>query len=383
MIGPLPEELQHLQRAPGLRGSELHDLQQRRLGEMHRAGSAHQDRLLGKHRHRLAVQLVIRVLAGFLVLAALDEGRRIQHHDVEALAGRGETLDLGAGLPLDEAHAALDAVKRGVLRRQRERGSGAVDAADVSSARHGRLYTPGAHVAEDIEHAAASRQRCHARAARAVVEEPARLLAFLRTHAKARAVLLELEELGDLAMSNTRVNGQLLQGAHGGVVTQQDARGLQQHIERCDHLRQQPFHPRGAHLHHQVLTEAIHHQSRETITVAIGQTIKRLAEEPLAQAQGSGQPRLDQGGANCFGAVTVDQPGADQRMRIDQRDPEGPAARTLKQRLVACLEALQGCGVGIDLVAVDPGVALAHAPVFVTTQLQRRQRAHAPPTMAV
>ncbi|MNT92870.1 hypothetical protein D3C72_2342250 [compost metagenome] len=46
------------------------------------------------------------------------------------------------------------------------------------------------------------------------------------------------------------------------------------------------LHGRRGHLHHQVVAEAIDHQTGQQVGVAVDQAVERLVEQALAQAEG-------------------------------------------------------------------------------------------------
>jgi hypothetical protein len=69
--------------------------------------------------------------------------------------------------------------------------------------------------------------------------------------------------------------------------------------------------------------------------------------------------------------VAADQPGAQQRVRIDVAGAERLAVAGLNRDRLAGLEIAQRGGFDIDFVAVDPEMAGAQAAVFILAQAQR------------
>ncbi len=65
------------------------DLQQRRFAQVMRAGTRHQNASGAKQFERAAIDLFVSSRGRFQVPARLGEGRRIQHHEVEAAMRRG------------------------------------------------------------------------------------------------------------------------------------------------------------------------------------------------------------------------------------------------------------------------------------------------------
>ncbi|PNG62246.1 hypothetical protein SC81_22720, partial [Vibrio vulnificus] len=84
MVGALAAALEQLDVAVEMAGAADQDVLQVVLGQVHRAGGADQDAVLAQQAHGLFVETAVGGLAVLQVLLALDEGRRVGDHHVEA-----------------------------------------------------------------------------------------------------------------------------------------------------------------------------------------------------------------------------------------------------------------------------------------------------------
>src|SRR5207245_3038677 len=133
-----------------------------------------------------------------------------------------------------------------VLARDLQRGSGALDREDALRAAGERVDGEAAGVAEAVEHFASRRERAHALAVLALVEEETGLLALLDVHpeiqpvfddraarrgavaaheARARLEALELARLGIGALVDRLAAGQLGERVEDRVAPTLDAGG--------------------------------------------------------------------------------------------------------------------------------------------------------------
>ena len=261
--------------------------------------------------------------------------------------------------------------------------------AEPSGTEGGGLHAPAADVAEQVEHALALDVGGQARAVHAVVVEPAGLLPALHRRLELHAVLFQRHPLRHQAEGGLDVAGETLGIARGGVVLEQDAARLEDLHQGLDHRVLGALHGGRGQLHHQVVAEAVHHQARQQVGVAVDQAVEGLVEQALAQAQRNIDPVYQQGLVQHVLDVARQQAGADQVVGAHRHDAERLAAGGFEDGLVARLEQVQRGGDDIDLVAVDPQMAGAQAAVGVGFEaqagqghggLRKKERDYTPPT---
>jgi hypothetical protein len=140
-----------------------------------------------------------------------------------------------------------------------------------------------------------------------------------------------------------------------------------------DHGVLAALHGGGGQLYYQVVAEAVHHQARKQVGVAIDQPVEGLVEQALAQAQRNVDAVHQQGLVQHVLDVARQQAGADQVVRAHRHDAQRLAAGGFEDGLVARLEQVQRGGGDIDLVAVDPQVAGAQAAIGIGFEAQAGQ----------
>src|SRR5579863_2832276 len=86
VVGGLAARLQNLHKPSTVTGGRLDRVDKLLGAQVIRAGAGHQQPLIGKHLQGELVELAVRRLAVRDIFLALDERRRVQHHDVEAPA---------------------------------------------------------------------------------------------------------------------------------------------------------------------------------------------------------------------------------------------------------------------------------------------------------
>nr|WP_288016174.1 hypothetical protein [Blastomonas sp.] len=163
------------------------------------AGRTHQHTVALEHLHGHLVDPAIGQRAFLEILAALDEGRRVEDHHVPLPALRPRLLQVLEGIGADRFDGIAETVAAGVvadLLAGRARG---VDTGDFTRAEACRADAPGADVTEDIQHAHARDQFAQAVAIVLLVEEPTRLLAVLHVDRELEPALVDDAQLERIA----------------------------------------------------------------------------------------------------------------------------------------------------------------------------------------
>ncbi len=354
-------------------GAADQDVLQVVLGQVHRAGGADQDAVLAQQAHGLFVETAVGGLAVLQVLLALDEGRRVGDHHVEAFVGG---LQFAQGLE----HVALDAgdllryaVQRRVALDAVEGEGGRVHAHHFAGAEGGGLDAPATDIAEQVEDPLALHVGRQARAVHAVVVEPAGLLPGQHRRLELHAVLFQRDPLRHFAVGVGHVALQALGVARAGVVLPEHGGGLEHLQQGSEHLVLAQFHGRGRQLHHQHVAEAIDHQAGQQVGIAVDQPVERLVEKPLAQAEGDVDAMNQQRFVENVLGITGNEAAADQIVRAQRDDAQRLAVGHFQHRLVAGGEGIQRRRGDIHLVAVDPQVAGAQAALGVGFETQAGQ----------
>src|SRR5207244_8255909 len=113
----------------------------------------------------------------------------VEHREIELRAAVAQRAQVGERIGLHEFRfARVHGVSGQVLARDLQRGSGALDRQDALRAAGERVDGEAAGVAEAVEHFASRRERAHALAVLALVEEEAGLLALLDVHPEIQPV---------------------------------------------------------------------------------------------------------------------------------------------------------------------------------------------------
>ncbi len=210
----------------------------------------------------------------------------------------------------------LQAVGRRARLQQLQRRRRRIDAGDFGRARLERAQPPGAEIAENVEHARAADVFAQGQPIRGLVEEPAGFLAAAQRHLEAHAALFHDHELGRVAEHGLDVVGQPFQIAHAGVVLPHQRRRIDDLFHRRFDLRPQRLHARGGDLPDDHVAEAIQHQARQRIGLAVHQSIERLVVERVAQRLRDLQAMHDQRLVGRVMRAAPQDSRADQRVRI-------------------------------------------------------------------
>src|ERR1700733_707303 len=124
-----------------------------RLAEVVGTGAGDEDPAGAKHFEGAKVEFLVAAEGSIEVALGLSEGGRIKHDGVIAPAGGGIVLEQVKGVrldPFDLLVAELGLVEGGVLIGDFQRGTGTIDANDVSTAR-GEMEGEAALVAKNVE----------------------------------------------------------------------------------------------------------------------------------------------------------------------------------------------------------------------------------------
>ena len=156
----------------------------------------------GQQAQGVAVDLLVAAAGVAHGLAALGEGRRVEHDEVEgaalvaqALAVAGELGEVVEDVRAGEAHARravgrdVERVGAGVFAREVDGRLAHVDAAHEVGAARGCVQAEGSDVAEAVEHATTRGELADRAAVVLLVEEEAGLLAVLDVEVEEDAVL--------------------------------------------------------------------------------------------------------------------------------------------------------------------------------------------------
>ena len=269
MIRPLAAQRQQLQADMSATGGLLDQAQELVTAQVEGAGGGHQQTPGLQHVQAEAVEALIGLEALALVLAALDEGRGIEHHQIEALTFLLELAQGVEGVALEAADPLQQAVALGIGAHRREGRGRTVDAHHLFGPEPGGPQSPGADVATDIQGAARAAKAGQAGAILRLIEKPAGLLAGQGRYPKQIALLrhLDLPRVG--APNHLVGQGQSLQFPDGAIVAQQDGRRAQQLIQGGEEVGAGPFHASGGDLHRQQVAVAVYHQAGQTVALPV------------------------------------------------------------------------------------------------------------------
>ncbi len=300
------------------------------------------------------------------VLALLGEGGRIHDDPVPALRLQGPHELEGVALHAD-VPVGFQAVHGPVPFRLVQGGGGDVQGRHLGGAAQARMDGKAARVAEGVQHAAALGDAAQGQAMLPLVQEEPRLLAFQEVHGEAGGPLADGDGSGQAALEEAVHDQQVLLLPPGLAALHEDgdALGLGLDQELGPPGLAQGFEPGRAHLQHQGVGVAVHHEARQEIPLPEDPAAARLrAIQTQGPAQLEGLPetiaeeRLVQGGV-----LEAEDP---HRQRIR---PRGRAHRQDVAGVVR--EADQGRGRGLGKGArVDPGVLLREQDVLAGLEAQ-------------
>lgn len=161
MVGGLAAHLHQAHAAAGLLGGLGNQGQEAGAVEVVGAGAGHQEAARRHHFQGAAVDGQVTFFPLFEMLAALDEGRRVENDRAEAPAAllAQKVEDVGG----DEVATIGKAVQVGILPGLADRRGGNVNARDVFGPVLRGVQRPGAGVAEEIENLASRTNPCRCR----------------------------------------------------------------------------------------------------------------------------------------------------------------------------------------------------------------------------
>src|SRR5271165_5984150 len=305
-------------------------------------------------RKHLQSELVESLIGGLClrqVFLALGKGRRIDDHDVEARALARHFFERIERVLLSRAD--LQAIGLGVLLGELERRRRAVDAQHVACAARRGAQTPGADVAENVEHARSGTQvlRQGAPISR-LVEEPARLLTFEQRRFEPQAVLDDAAEIPDLTDGLLDAVRQPLHIARGAVILVEQRPNADRLLQSLLDLRLEAFHARRADLCDAEVIEPVDDQARQAVRFAVNQTIVGRRVQSLAQGERGADSAYE---PRYVGKTPgFEQARTDQRLRIDVGKPEGAVVVRDHAHQLARLEFGQRSLAGVDFIAEHP-----------------------------
>ena len=340
------------------------------LPQVVRARARDQDAVARQHLHGLLVQLAVGRLPLRDVLAALDEGRRVDDDDVELLAGRPQRRERVERIGAFGTDDVLQSVFRRRSLQQVQRRRRRIDAHDLTRARPGCRESPRAEVAEDVEHARAAHVLEQRPAVVCLVVEPAGLLAVSDRHVESHAVFFDHGFLDGRPAGGLDVTWQAFQFARARVVLPDDRLRRDDLVERFEDCGLHRLHADRADLADDDVTEPVEHQPGQAVGFAVHETVARLRVQPLAQRERDPQPMHEQRLAGSESGIAAEDARADQRVRIDVGVTEEPVITRHDAAQRAGLERRQRRACRVDLVAEDPEVTARDAALFPRLESQ-------------
>ena len=364
--------LQDLQLPTGTPGRLHQHLLQLFGAEVMGTGATHQDSVFGQQLHRRAVDAHIVRKARIEILLALDQRRRIQHHQIEFLSLCVQFLHHFQGLAL--ARLQRQPVVRGGGFGNGYGAGGAVDAERRTGTLLQGPQAPGAGVAVEVQHPPALGIACQALAIVHLIEEPSGFLALAQISPELEPGFFDLH-LSRYFTVHFHLAGQAFELAQRCVIAPDDALDARQHIVDC--LTQQRLlrlHAGGGDLHGQHLVEAVDHQTRQLIGLGEHPAVLGAGKQLVAQIQCLAQLALEPLQTELRVGAAAEQAYAQQRMRVDVTQAQRLITRVDHGHQRAGRQLLDRRGLGIDLVGIDPQMPGAHAAVLTLAQLDFRDR---------
>ena len=333
------------------------------------AGTGDEQAVLRQHLHARFEHAPVGQRAFLVVLLALDEGRRIDHHDVPAPplgTGRAEELEGVGGM---RVHAIGEAVARRVRPHGLDGTRGDVDAIRARRTVGHGPEAPTAGEAEDVQHRRVLQPRREAVAVGALVVEPPGLLAVQHVGGEAQGALADLDRAVHGHADHADLVGQPLDGAGAAVVLPDDAARLEYLVHRLGGDVLQAVHAGGGGLRDEHVAEAVDGQARQAIRLTEHQAVERIGVTPLAQRQRHVEPMDEQRAVERV-AATVDEACRDQGVGVRVAAAQRLAGGVEDLHRLAGLQARQRRARHVDLVAEDPEVARSEPALFAFLQDQ-------------
>ncbi len=244
-----------------------------------------------------------------------------------------------------------------------------VQGGHLCGAAQARVDAEAARVAEGVEHAAALGVGAHLEPMHPLVEEEARLLAPQEVHRELRGSLVDGDRPRQAPLQEAvhRIEPLLLAAGLAALHEGREAFPFPDLEEDRPPGVAQGLQTGGAHLEHQRLGIAVHHQPRQAITLAEHPAAAALGAPQaqfLAQAQGGFEPRPEE--------------GLVQRGVLEAEDPCGQRARGTgrahAQHLAGIIGEAHEVGLGRSRQGPreDPRVALGDEPLFAWLEAEQR-----------
>ena len=124
------------------------------------------------------------------------------------------------------------------------------------------------------------------------------------------------------------------------------------------------LHARGIDLNNENIVKPVDHQAREEITFAVNQAIKRIRVQAIAMLCGDCHSVFNQRISKRFLTIATHQPHGNQRMRIEISIADPTPFAGFNVDHLARNVAGQRVFFGIDLVTVDPQMAVHRPPLL-------------------
>jgi len=222
--------------------------------------------------HRPQIDLLVARERPWHAVLRLGECRWIEDDHVEALPPSLEGADVVEHICFDPLDVA-EAIALSVLEPPRQRLTGLIDGDDlIRSARE--VQREPSLIGEEIE-GPASRQRTRQPPVLALVEKCACLLTGPGSHLIVKAMLGDVDEVGDGAEDRFDAERQPFVGSHASVVSEQQAVRLRHFANGLDHLGSDRFESGGEELGDDHIAIPIHDQRGKSICLGVDETIGR------------------------------------------------------------------------------------------------------------
>ena len=189
-------------------------------------------------------------------------------------------------------------------------------------------------MAEHVQHPRVLRQRNHAIAVGALVEEPAGLLPAERIDREPHTALNHLRARV-IAEQQVDVLCQPLLPPCRRVIACHHCAQRQQAGERLHDRRRQPIHPGGVRLQHRNIVVAVDHQARQPVGLGVHQPVEGRVANTVAQCDRLAKTRTQPVHVDLRRWVAIQQPRRDQAARIEHEGAESRAVVALNPNQVA------------------------------------------------
>ncbi len=288
MIGGLAEVGEHLGLAAGFQQGGPHRLLE--AGPVHvlGAGEAPEHAAPGRGAGAEAEDVLVGLEGLVHVLALLGEGGGIHHHPVPALGfqlpHQLEGVALQPGVP-----GGFQAVPGPVPLRLVQGRGGDVQGGHLGRSPQARVDGEAARVAEGVQHPAVPGHAAQGQAVLPLVQEEARLLALQEVHAERRRPFPDRDRSAQAALQQAvhHLQALLLAAGLAALHEDRDAPLLGQGLQFRPPGLPQGLQAGRAHLEHQGVGVAVHHETREQVPLAEDPAAARLG---AVQAEGRAEP---------------------------------------------------------------------------------------------